>query len=577
MPVSIHPNPKFKFFLPGTNQLAVGAKLFTYIPGTSTKKTTYLDFNKSASNTNPIILDANAEATLWLDGKYKLVLAPFNDTDPPASPYWTLDNVGDVDVSATTAGVNNKIKNGSMEVDTDGDGVPDSWTVSASVGDSITIEEAVDAPHGKNSLVFSINSGLPGTATTDFFEASELVKDIYSLSIMGNSFSASLNVTLKCYDLNKVFIGNVSIVSLSGFGIPSSWADSSYSATALAGTAYAKIEIEVIDFGGQVRIDNVRSEENNILTRSFTRSGSWTITGQTVIASLTSFSGTPNVSGSFNFSSTPTIGGNFNFNSQTIGGNFNFSSQSIGGTPTITGNWLFNKASPLITFRSTDTSPVTLQLQTSSSGSTGTDGGALQFGGTGVVLWNYEASDIVFGTNNISRMGINSSGAVVVGSATAQGSGTLSAFGGLWGAANQRNNKVVILDTPETFINTSTATGAWTTFDSTTLSTAGATAAILSVETDFSILTPSSTDTLRFSEIYIRKTGSGLGLIVGTLKARAYNRNTISGDGCAAADSSLAIVNLNTNFDFDYYTTATSDLGVNKIFNIALIGYLIDC
>lgn len=75
---------------------AVGGKLFSYVAGTSTKQATYTDSSGSIQNTNPMILDSTGSVPyLWLDPAlvYKFVLAPANDTDPPASPYRSEDNV----------------------------------------------------------------------------------------------------------------------------------------------------------------------------------------------------------------------------------------------------------------------------------------------------------------------------------------------------------------------------------------------------------------------------------------------------------------------------------------------------
>lgn len=50
------------------------------------------------ANTNPIILDAAGRCVIYLDPAvtYKYVMAPPNDTDPPASPIWTIDPVNPV-------------------------------------------------------------------------------------------------------------------------------------------------------------------------------------------------------------------------------------------------------------------------------------------------------------------------------------------------------------------------------------------------------------------------------------------------------------------------------------------------
>lgn len=76
-----------------------GAQLFTYTAGSSTKATVY-QTNAGTAHANPIILDANGRppAAIWLTGgvSYKFVLAPSNDTDPPAAAIYTWDNVSGI-------------------------------------------------------------------------------------------------------------------------------------------------------------------------------------------------------------------------------------------------------------------------------------------------------------------------------------------------------------------------------------------------------------------------------------------------------------------------------------------------
>lgn len=72
-----------------------GCKLFAYVGGTTTKQDTYTTSAISVANANPVVLDSAGRATVFLDPTkvYKFVLAPSTDTDPPASPLWTVDNV----------------------------------------------------------------------------------------------------------------------------------------------------------------------------------------------------------------------------------------------------------------------------------------------------------------------------------------------------------------------------------------------------------------------------------------------------------------------------------------------------
>lgn len=70
------------------NPLA-GGKLYTYEAGTSTPKTTYTSKDQSAANTNPVILDADGYADVWLDvGGYKFSLFDADD-----NLQWTKDDI----------------------------------------------------------------------------------------------------------------------------------------------------------------------------------------------------------------------------------------------------------------------------------------------------------------------------------------------------------------------------------------------------------------------------------------------------------------------------------------------------
>ena len=51
-----------------------GGTLETYITGTTTPKTTWVDPEQAALNTNPIVLDAAGRCLCWGDGEYRLIL-----------------------------------------------------------------------------------------------------------------------------------------------------------------------------------------------------------------------------------------------------------------------------------------------------------------------------------------------------------------------------------------------------------------------------------------------------------------------------------------------------------------------
>src|SRR5574340_532963 len=85
--LSIMPPPKFKAFDSNGKPLA-GGKVYTYIPGTSTPKATYVDPNGISANPNPVVLDSKGEATIWLQGFYKIVLTDANNVQQ-----WSVDQI----------------------------------------------------------------------------------------------------------------------------------------------------------------------------------------------------------------------------------------------------------------------------------------------------------------------------------------------------------------------------------------------------------------------------------------------------------------------------------------------------
>jgi hypothetical protein len=94
---------------PGGLALPMG-KLFSFIAGTSTQQATYIDSTQTTQNTNPVILNANGQASVWLDPTktYKFILQ-----DAFGNQFGSTDNVQG---ALTAAALSNMIATGKATV-----------------------------------------------------------------------------------------------------------------------------------------------------------------------------------------------------------------------------------------------------------------------------------------------------------------------------------------------------------------------------------------------------------------------------------------------------------------------------
>lgn len=176
--MNLHPVLKPRYFDSSGNPLA-GGKLYTYQSGTTTPQATYTDSGGGTPNANPVILDANGEANVWLDPtlSYKFVLKDSSDVTQ-----WTVDGVAGLlaaesvatdslqdGVLSADANGRAKMADGFLSADATGrakmaDGfvnaakllstfINDFTTVTAVAGDYVAIADTSDSGGKKKALV----------------------------------------------------------------------------------------------------------------------------------------------------------------------------------------------------------------------------------------------------------------------------------------------------------------------------------------------------------------------------------------------------------------------------------------
>lgn len=157
---------KQRFFDSNGAPLA-GGKLYSYVAGTTSPAATYTDQTGTVANTNPIILDSNGYADVWIkSGSFKFILKDASDV-----LLWTVDNVqaatsssGSSSGSSGSSGIN-YIGNPNAETDTSG------WATYADAAGTSPVDGTGGSPNstwtrttssplrGSGSFLYTHNSG----------------------------------------------------------------------------------------------------------------------------------------------------------------------------------------------------------------------------------------------------------------------------------------------------------------------------------------------------------------------------------------------------------------------------------
>jgi hypothetical protein len=85
--------PKFKAWIPGTNNPAASYSLRTFQAGTTTPLAVFTDAALSVPAANPVVLDANGEAILYASASVAYKFALYDPTNVTQQVGWPVDNI----------------------------------------------------------------------------------------------------------------------------------------------------------------------------------------------------------------------------------------------------------------------------------------------------------------------------------------------------------------------------------------------------------------------------------------------------------------------------------------------------
>lgn len=199
----ISPTPKFRALDSNGDPLA-GGKLYTYEAGTTTPKTTYTDNSEGTANANPVILDSDGYANVWLGaGSYKFVLDDANDVN-----IYTVDNIeGDAATSTSYA----------ISTTTNIDSTYENGLLLCTSSPTLNLLEAAAAGDGFSFKVKNIGSG---TVTIDP-SASETIDGSATLTLSANQSALIVTDGSSWYSFYKIS-GDLTVTSLTASTVTAS-------------------------------------------------------------------------------------------------------------------------------------------------------------------------------------------------------------------------------------------------------------------------------------------------------------------------------------------------------------------
>lgn len=194
MAVSLAPFLKQRFFDANGNPLS-GGKVHSYQAGTTTPQATYTDSTGVTPNANPVILDANGEAAIWLDValSYKFVIKNSSDVDQ-----FTTDGV--IGLSTNNSVATASLQDGAVTSDK----LADDSVTAAKLRDDAAVDanRAVTTNHIRDGAVnllkldsVAISEGVSNISLTTSVAANALTVALKAFS--GSDASASNPIKIR--------------------------------------------------------------------------------------------------------------------------------------------------------------------------------------------------------------------------------------------------------------------------------------------------------------------------------------------------------------------------------------------
>jgi len=229
-----------------------GGNVYLYEPGTTNFIPSFRDSGLTVPHSNPVRLSGSGRANIWIDRDCDMFIFDRNGNQITESLNANPDNLG----SSESGGL---VANGSFEIDSNSDTIPDSWVLINFSGSSNAIDTTVST-YGAQSFRFTSSGPGGGTLTTEnFFPVNDTDDLGVSFDLYSTLVSVRNIVRVEWYDITQVSISNTDVYD--SVTNPVTFTKQEVTATPPALARFAKIKLIGIDpstpLAGSTYFDNV--------------------------------------------------------------------------------------------------------------------------------------------------------------------------------------------------------------------------------------------------------------------------------------------------------------------------------
>ena len=222
------------------NEALRGGKVFLYEPGTTTFITSYRDSGLVVEHQNPVRLSGSGRANIWISRNCDMYI-----TDRTGAP----DEFGNIIVEELSANpdalgadeAGGLIANGSFEIDTDANNVPDGWVLVSESGSTNALDNTQSTDGSQSFRFTSAGSGGGSLTTENFFPVNDVDPLRVNFDLRSTIATVRNIVRVEWFDASQVSISNTDIYDSTAN--PTTFTSQNLQAVPPANARFAKLRL----------------------------------------------------------------------------------------------------------------------------------------------------------------------------------------------------------------------------------------------------------------------------------------------------------------------------------------------